>query len=166
MSIASLPDLASDACKHDPSIVGAVRWALAWLQKHPKVAAELLEPMFAAAVRLQVNRYRHHGRWQLKCETDRTMETIAAAGEAVMVELLDRWLLPDGRPLGDALGAELPEMAAQEQALANGHTMNAMFYSQLARIVPKGKTVREKVTNERAAAILGNLRKREEAVAG
>lgn len=71
----------------------------------------------------------------------------------IAMEFYDKWTLSSGKNLGDATAADLRDEADRERSMASGHSKNAKFYSQLASIVPQGKTVREAVPLERAHKI-------------
>ena len=58
-----------------------------------------------------------------------------------------------GTMLGMVLGDQLPDIAASEAARAEGHAFNARLCERLAGMVPKGKRVREVVSEKRLQSI-------------
>lgn len=62
-----------------------------------------------------------------------------------------------GRALGELTGADLPEAAAAEQARAEGHAFNARLCSELARLVPADRRVRDALTEKKLAALFRRL---------
>jgi hypothetical protein len=65
-----------------------------------------------------------------------------------------------GRILGDMTGADLASMAVMEGELASGHLFNHALFTELGKIVPKDKMVREAVKEGRLKAIFTKLQKR------
>lgn len=58
-----------------------------------------------------------------------------------------------GTVLGEVYGRDLSIIADSEESVGNGYLFNARLCRQLARIVPRDKTVRESVTRKRLETI-------------
>lgn len=66
----------------------------------------------------------------------------------------------NGRILGDIEGDELPEIAKGQREIAKGHTTNALLCEHLAKLVPAGFKVRQKVSEAKLRQIFTRITKR------
>jgi len=66
-----------------------------------------------------------------------------------------------GKTLGEVLKEELKDIAQSERAIGDGHYFNATLCERLAPLVPKGKRVREAVTEKRLWKILQEVQEAE-----
>ena len=155
-----LRDLAKEACEKHDKIESAINYVLRRLDDDPELKARLLTEMVACAVRRNIHYVRHETLTAVKMPNvcTRGANAVAIAGRVKAASLLDTWVMPDGRRLGDYKGTELKPLAANEANLAAGHEANAAFYGRLAKLAGDNK-VRSAVDADRARAIWDAIRK-------
>lgn len=78
---------------------------------------------------------------QVRAKVSKKMRAIA---QSAIEDLYNLWQLGSVK-LGDADRSLLESEAHREANLADGHDKNQRFYSELAKLVPEGKTLRESV---------------------
>lgn len=137
-----------------------------------------LEPAFDAALTaeyrrrallLALHRGRHQNRYDLKLSASSPRPSVPlpqanltnwsdAAADAVQEmrerAILDTWILPSGRRLGDVTGEELEPLIDAERLLARGHERNMRFFMRLRQSTPDSGKVRDYVTHEQAMVFL------------
>jgi hypothetical protein len=137
--------LAKEAAAKYPQPEAATKAALSYLEQNPELRTAVLEELFVSAIRTYIYSARHILRDAAKeNRCPRGLETIMSVAQDMTAAILDRWVMRDGRKLGDWTGAELAKEAMLENAEATGHQKNATFYTQLAKIA-EGQFVREKI---------------------
>jgi hypothetical protein len=156
-----LRDLAIEACKRHDKIESAINYVLRKLEDDPNLKQRLLTEIIACAIRQNIHAVRHTNltavKWSNRCT--RGAAAVAIAGRVKAASLLDTWIMPDGRRLGDFKGTELQPLAANEANLAAGHEANSAFYFKLAKLAGDNK-VRSAVDADRARAIWDAIRER------
>lgn len=155
-----LRDLAIEACDKHDKIESAINYVLRRLDDDPALKARLLTEIVACAIRRHVHDVRHDNLTAAKCANrcTRGADAIAIAGRVKAESLLDTWIMPDGRRLGDYKGTELKPLSVNEANLAAGHTANAAFYGRLAKIAGDNK-VRTVVNADHARKLWDAIRK-------
>ncbi len=134
----------SAACRDNPNIEDALA---VLIQGHAKDKERLglSSDLITEAYRNRIHDWRHENFKRVKIsECDRGAEAIGAtvgvAAGAAALSILRDWTLPDGRPLGEALGAEVAQIAEGERNIADGHFKRASFLQAIADKTPaKGK---------------------------
>ena len=155
----TLCDLATEAVDRYDVIDDAVHYVIRELKKNPPLLKKLSDYILEAAVRATVHDVRHTNRRSIKrkavanvCRS--TME--AAAGFISRVYptyFLQKWIIFDGRSLGEVWGRELPKLADLARKIAKGETDNALFYDELATRVPSNRKVKSCVSSKEAEEI-------------
>lgn len=130
------------------------------LAGEPMVARAMKDWLFHRAVLESVHNRRHERLSQVKGnggrvipETHRGAEAIEATAATRMQSLLETWVMPDGRRLGEWTGPQLKLQAMEERSLAHGHMKNATFFESLSLRCPGDKPVRKCVTDKEASAL-------------
>lgn len=148
-----LRTLALAACKRHDEIEAALTYMLDKLKRDATLQAALLAEAMRSASLRAIYQVRHDQKGDLKATAcGRASDTVSAYGDC-LTSFIDWFLLPDGRMLGDATGEELPELAATERAIADGHEKNAMFYSALAKRVKAKQTIRAVMESKQVAKL-------------
>lgn len=148
-----LCDLAKIAVKKHSDIESAIKMVRRSIDRDTELRDALMEEILTRAIADAV----YHARGSLKqtvkhsvCSRDPAALSDVAA--AVSKAMLDSWLMPDGRRLGDVDGSELPVFAADAEERARGHQQVATMYRKLHALVGDAK-VRDKVSNDQAAKL-------------
>lgn len=155
-------DIARRAHESNPNDVSAAATqALAELQKLPDWQT-LTTDLIVNAVRGLVHQARQQSNVQIRRDAGyygqsakvlATSETLTQIATSVYDYCLG------GRTLGNLTGAELPAIAAHEEAAAAGHGFNASLCRWLQGIVPAGETVKQAVPEARIREVFQRLRK-------
>lgn len=155
-----LRDLAVEACSKHDKIESAINYVLRKLDDNPALKAKLLTEIVACAIRRHIHNVRHDNLTATKRPNicTRGADAVAIAGRLKAESLLDTWIMPDGRRLGDYTGTELKPLAVNESNLAAGHMANAAFYGRLAKLAGDNK-IRTSVPADRARSIWDAIRK-------
>lgn len=151
----SIAKIIEEQCRaHPGDIAGAVEATLKELDYRPEVAGAEIDRIVREGVASLMAAMRHAARTRHKSRCMRSEEDMDATSLASYMTILDTWTAPNGMPLGDCLGGELPGFAAHELAAARGHGQSAAFYSALAKIVPERAKVRNRVDAAKANELL------------
>lgn len=149
--------LAKEAAAKYPHPDAATKAALSYLEQNPELRTAVLEELFVSAVRTCIYSARHVLREAAKeNRCPRGLETIMTVAQDMTAAILDRWVMRDGRKLGEWTGVELAKEAMLENAEAAGHQKNSSFYTQLSKIA-EAQTVREKIAAKDAWAIWADI---------
>jgi len=88
---------------------------------------------------------------------NRPSSVMSGVSDAIGASILDQWILDDGRKLGDVLGTELRDFAANDRGKARGFIENATFYERIAAIAGN-KRVRDAVKPDKAEKLWREVR--------
>jgi hypothetical protein len=146
--------------RHSADIDAAVKDAETKIRRLD-IFPEIESMLISAAVRELIHHRRHNANTQTKrdagqYDTQRSFEIGSATTEAYR-SVYDYYIA--GIQLGSVLGSQLTDIAASEQAKADGHTFNAELCAALKRLVPNDKAVRDCVSEKKLRAMFKKLQK-------
>lgn len=107
-------------------------------------------------IRHQMNRVakRESGEWHTTSKVSGSLDEIERITREVYFG--DVYFI-DGRTLSEIKGSELADVADSERATANGHEWNARLLDKLKPVVPKGKTVKQALSDKRLRGIVSSI---------
>lgn len=120
------------------------------------------EELETRALRSMIHDHRHSLMVQLRRahgaygQAAKVSLSTGAANRVAETMLLDSYSI-SGHVLGNILGDDLDGLARGEQEKAEGSLFNARLCSKLSSIVPKGKMVREFVSEKRLRKLFSDL---------
>lgn len=145
--------------KYPDSVDASVDWAVAKITKLPEYET-FIGGLVRTAIRGIIGDYRHTNNNALRNERGdfdtKSKITVGETVDAIVRSVYDYFIA--GRTLGSLLGKELPEIAANEAAKAEGHMFNSRLCTELKKLVPDDKLVRNAVKESKLRKLFDDLK--------
>ncbi len=153
--------VAKAAKVHEDDVDKAVDAAVAKIRALAEYE-EIVDQLVRRAIRDLIHDARHQTTKTIKRESGYKIKTKISVGRSQTVARVETeiyGLCIAGRTLGVLLGSELESAASTEEAIGNGHLVNATLLRKLRPLVADGCCVRECVPASRIRVILRNIQK-------
>lgn len=148
------------AAKHGMDAKEATKCAIGKIRKLPDYG-DLVEMLIEHAVLELVYDARHRSNIAMRAAagqygTPAKVQSSQSSAIQRVAESLYLYAI-GGTVLGNITGEQLPQLAATEAAIAEGHEFNARLCLRLSKLVPKNKVVRDCVSERRLRNIFKEL---------